>query len=76
MNGKTDVFRVVFVNETGNHQALVFQEPTEGKSFKAEQMWLLPGATEASTNDDGEIPHREPSGEEGENLGITWHWQK
>lgn len=76
MNGKTDVFRVVFVNEIGNHQALVFQEPVEGKSFQQDQMWLLPGATAASTNDEGVIPHREPSGEAGEDLGITWHYQK
>ena len=76
MQGKTDVFRVVYVNENGNNQALVFQEPTEGKAFKADQMWILPGAVAAVTNDDGVIPHQEPSGAEGENLGITWHWQK
>jgi hypothetical protein len=75
MPGKTDVFRVVF-NDGENHQALVFQEPVEGKAYGPDQMWILPGATAAPVNDEGEIPHREPSGDPDENLGITWHWQK
>lgn len=80
LNGKTDVFRVVYVGDAGegqmNVQALVFQEPVQGKEFKADQMWMLPGATAAPTNDEGVIPHREPSGVEGEDLGVTWHYQK
>lgn len=76
MPGKTDVFRIVYVDETGNHQAIVFQEPTEGKSYGADQVWVLPGAQAGRTNDEGNIPHREPSGVEGEDLGLTWHWQK
>ena len=75
MPGKTDVYRIVF-NDGSNHQAIVFQEPVEGKSYQADQVWVLPGATAAPTNDDGVIPHREPTGADGEDLGITWHWQK
>ena len=75
MPGRTDVFRIVF-NDGENHTAIVFQEPTEGKAYRAGEVFCLPGAWEAPVNDEGVIPHREPSGEEGENLGITWHWQK
>lgn len=75
MPGKTDVFRIVF-NDGANHQAIVFQEPVQGKDFHANEVWVLPGATAAPTNDEGNIPHREPSGVEGEDLGITWHFQK
>jgi hypothetical protein len=75
MSGKVDVFRVVF-NDGENHTALVFQEPVEGKAYHAGEMFILPGAGEAPTNDEGDIPHREPSGDPGENLGITWHFQK
>lgn len=76
VRGKVDVYRVVYVGPEGNQQALVFQEPTEGKSFQENEMWILPGATAAPVNDEGDIPHREGSGQEGENLGVTWHWQK
>jgi hypothetical protein len=75
MPGKTDVFRIVF-NDGENHQAIVFQEPVQGKDYHADEVWVLPGATAAPVNDEGNIPHREPSGVEGENLGITWHFQK
>lgn len=78
MAGKTDVFRVVF-NDGKNHNALVFQEPTEGKSYQAHEMIFFGDEGQSSfapTNDEGDIPHREPSGEEGEVLGITWHFAK
>jgi hypothetical protein len=73
----TTVYRVVF-NDGKNHNALVFQEPVEGKSYKAGQMVMFgdEGQTSfAPTNDEGDIPHREPSSE-GEDLGITWHFAK
>lgn len=75
MPGKTDVYRII-VNDGKNHQALVFQDPVEGKSFGENEVWVLPGATPFPVNDEGEIPHREPSGDPDEDLGITWHWQK
>jgi hypothetical protein len=75
MAGKTEVFRVVF-NDGENHNALVFQEPVQSKAYHADEMWVLPGATAAPVNDEGDIPHREPSGDPGENLGITWHFAK
>lgn len=75
MTGKTDVYRVVYVDGDGNHQALVFQEPTEGKSYKAEQMFNLDAPGWAATNDEGDIPHREQTSD-GEDLGLTWHFQK
>lgn len=78
MAGKTDVYRVVF-NDGSNHNALVFQEPTEGKSYKENQMIFFgdQGQTGfAPVNDDGDIPHQEPSGADGETLGITWHFAK
>lgn len=75
MPGKTDVFRVVYVNETGNHTSLVFQDPVEGKDFHEHEMFNLDAPGWASTNDEGNIPHREPTSE-GEDLGLTWHWQK
>ena len=77
MAGKTDVYRVVYndgKNEDGsqrNHNALVFQEPVEGKVYHANEMWLLPGATAAPVNDQGEIPQIE-TGEK----GVSWSWQK
>jgi hypothetical protein len=73
---RVDVYRVVYVNEEGNHTALVFQEPVVGKAYHAGQMFVLPGASEAAVNDEGDIPHREPSGDPAEDLGITWHFQK
>jgi len=82
MPGRIDVFRVVFndgKNEDGsqrNHQALVFSEPVQGKAFHAGQMFGLPGAWACPVNDEGDIPHMEPSGVEGEDIGITWHFQK
>lgn len=75
MPGKTDVFRIVY-NDGENHQAIVFQEPTEGKVYHADQVWVLPGAQAARTNDEGDIPQMEPTGVEGEDLGLSWHWQK
>jgi hypothetical protein len=78
MTGKTAVYRVVF-NDGSNHNALVFQEPKEGLSFQHGEMIAFgPDGQSyfAPVNDDGDIPHREPSGEEGENLGITWHFAK
>ena len=76
MPGKTDVFRIVYNNGLGNEQALCFQEPVQGKDFHANEVWVLPGAGAAPVNDEGNIPHREPSGDPNEDLGITWHWQK
>lgn len=85
MAGKTEVYRVVFndgLNDDGtqsNHNALVFQEPTEGKVYKNGQMIVFGDEGQSSfaqTNDDGEIPQMEPTGVEGENLGISWHWAK
>jgi hypothetical protein len=80
----TESWRVVFnegKNEDGsqkNTNALVFKEPVEGKSYHAKEMYVLgeSGGFYAPTNDEGDIPHREPSGEEGEVLGVTWHYAK
>jgi hypothetical protein len=73
----SEVWRVVF-NDGANHNALVFKEPVEGKDYHADQMYVLrdSGGAYAPPNDEGNIPHREPSGDEGENLGITWHFAK
>lgn len=73
----SEVWRVVF-NDGENHNALVFKEPVEGKSYHADQMYVLGngGGSYAPTNDEGDIPHREPSGDPDEVLGITWHWAK
>ena len=73
----TKVYRVVY-NDGTNHNALVFQEPTEGKAYHAGQMVVFGNEGQSSfaaTNDEGDIPHREPSSE-GEDLGITWHFAK
>ncbi len=74
MANKTGVYRIVFVDETGNHNALVFQKPTDGKSYKAGEVVFFgdQGQTSfARANDEGDIPHREtPEG------GITWHFAK
>ena len=75
MSKHTDVFRIVF-NDGENHTALVFSEPVEGKSYHAKQVFNLDGASWATPNDEGDIPHREPSGDPGENLGVTWHFAK
>ena len=71
MPGKTDVFRVVYTDQDGNHTALVFQDPVEGKVFKTGEMFGLPGAWQCPGNEQGEIPHIE----EGE-KGVSWSWQK
>jgi hypothetical protein len=74
----TKVYRVVY-NDGKNHNALVFKEPVEGLSYKAGQMIVFGDEGQSSfaaVNDEGDIPQREPSGEEGENLGITWHFAK
>ncbi len=76
--GKTDVYRVVY-NDGRNHNALVFQEPTEGKSYKEGQMVVFGEQGQSSfaaVNDEGDIPHREPSGDPNESLGVTWHFAK
>lgn len=78
MNGKTDVFRIVY-NDGKNHNAICFREPEQSLNYEAEQVIMFDdsGASKfASVNDEGVIPHREPSGEEGENLGVTWHFAK
>lgn len=75
---KTDVFRVVYVDQDGNHNALVFQEPVEGKSYEHGQMVVFGNEGQSSfaaTNDEGEIPHREKTSD-GEDLGVTWHFAK
>lgn len=77
MAGKTNVYRVVY-NDGKNHNALVFQEPVEGHSYKAGEMIVFGenGQTSfAAANDEGDIPHREQTSE-GEVLGATWHWAK
>ncbi len=71
MPGKTDVFRVVYTGNDGNQQALVFKDPVEGTVYHANEMWLLPGATAAPVNDDGEIPQIETG-----DKGVSWSWQK
>ena len=74
----TRVFRVVF-NDGKNHNAIVFQEPRQGLSFQEGEMIFFGPDGQSSfapVYDEGDIPHREPSGEEGENLGITWHFAK
>ena len=71
VHGKTDVFRVVYTGADGNRQALVFKEPVEGTVYKANEMWLLPGAEAAPVNDDGEIPQIETG-----DKGVSWSWQK
>ena len=76
MPGKVDVYRVVFNDGTTNHTALVFREPVQSESFHEGEMFGLPGAWACPVNDEGDIPHREPSGDPDENLGITWHFQK
>lgn len=85
MAGKTDVFRIVYndgKNPDGsqrNHNALVFQEPEEGKAYKSEQMIVFGDQGQssfASPNDEGVIPHREPTLGPDEDLGVTWHLAK
>ncbi len=78
MGGKTDVFRVVY-NDGENHNALVFQEPTEGKSYQHGEMIVFDAngsSSFAAVNDEGDIPHREPSDDPHESLGVTWHFAK
>lgn len=79
MNGKTAVYRVVF-NDGKNRNALVFQKPVEGLSFQRGEMIAFGDDGQsyfAPVNDEGDIPHREPSSGEGEeNLGLTWHFAK
>lgn len=71
MPGKIDVFRVVYTDDTGNHTALVFREPVEGTVYHDGEMFLLPGATAAPVNDQGEIPQIETG-----DKGVSWSWQK
>lgn len=76
---KTDVYRVIFNDGSADRNALVFKEPTEGRAYKHGEMIVFGKGGESSfapANDEGDIPHREPSGAEGENLGITWHFAK
>jgi hypothetical protein len=78
MGGKTDVFRVVY-NDGINRNAIVFREPTEGLSYKEGQMIVFGDGGQSSfalVNDEGDIPHREPSGDPNESLGVTWHFAK
>jgi hypothetical protein len=78
VGGLTDVYRVVY-NDGENHNALVFKEPTEGKAYKEEQMIMFGPQGQSSfapVNDEGDIPHREPSGDPNESLGVTWHFAK
>lgn len=85
MAGKTDVYRVVYndgKNEDGtqrNHNALVFQEPEDGKRYKSQEMIVFGDQGQSSfanPNEDGEIPHLEPAAAVDGNLGITWHFAK
>lgn len=84
MAAKTDVYRVVYVGQDGNQNALVFQEPVEGKSYHANQMFSLPGGNAVTPNDEGDIPHRELAdgadqlelGEYTAGYGLTWHFAK
>lgn len=71
VHGKVDVYRVVYTGNDGNQQALVFKEPVEGTVFHENEMWLLPGATAAPVNGDGEIPQIETG-----DKGVSWSWQK
>ena len=71
VHGKVDVYRVVYAGNDGGQQALVFREPVEGTVYHANEMWLLPGASAAPTNEQGEIPQIE----EGQ-KGVSWSWQK
>ncbi len=71
VHGKTDVFRVVYTGNDGRQQALVFQEPVEGKVYHENEMWLLPGAQPAPVNEQGEIPQIEEGPQ-----GVSWSWQK
>ena len=71
MPGKTDVYRVVYTDQDGNHTALVFQDPVEGKVFKVGEMFGLPGAFECPGNEQGEIPQIETG-----DKGVSWSWQK
>lgn len=81
---KTDVYRIVVVLEDGNHNALVFREPVESLSYHANQVFVLPGATAVTPNDEGDIPHRELDAGDGElsveeltaKYGLTWHFAK
>lgn len=78
MGGKTDVFRVVY-NDGANHNALVFREPQQSLAYEEGQMIMFgPGGESrfAPVNDEGVIPHREPSGDPDESLGVTWHFAK
>ncbi len=69
--GKTEVYRVVYTDESGNHTALVFRPPYEGTVYQQGQMFGLPGAFECVGNDQGEIPQIEEGPK-----GISWSWQK
>jgi hypothetical protein len=78
VGGLTDVYRVIY-NDGENHNALVFKEPTEGKAYKEGQMIMFGNQGQSSfapVNDEGDIPHREPSGDPNESLGVTWHFAK
>jgi hypothetical protein len=78
MTGKTEVYRVVY-NDGKNRNALVFQKPVQGLSFQEGEMVVFGDGGQSSfaaVNDEGDIPHREPSGGEGEDLGVTWHFAK
>lgn len=77
MEGKTEVYRVVVVLDDGNHNALVFRKPVQGLTYERGQLVAIldNGSTTFVANDDGVIPHREPSSP-GEDLGLTWHFAK
>lgn len=78
MTGKTEVYRVVY-NDGKNRNAIVFQKPVEGLSFQQDEMIVFGNngqSSFAAVNDEGDIPHMEPSGVENENLGVTWHFAK
>jgi len=75
---KLDVYHLIY-NDGKNRHAIVFDEPHQGKSYQREEMIAFGPdgqSSFAAVNDEGDIPHREPSGEEGEDLGITWHFAK
>lgn len=72
--GNTAVYRVVY-NDGENHNALVFKEPTEGRSFQKGEMIMFGPEGQSSfaaANDEGRIPHREGDAD----LGVTWHFAK
>ena len=76
-----EVYRIVYVGDAGNQNALVFKPPEPGRTFNR----VLgidddTGATSYIGSEDEPVPHRELEGPDdsfsSEKYGHTWHYAK